>query len=188
MAGGAAGARVQPNMYPAKYSFSATSTSCTDFVVYPTGTQGAAGAASIVAFTKLYAGTGTGSCIATGANAPVDWAYNTGGMATTSPVLSGDGTQVAFIQVSSGGVASLVVLKPLAGDTGTPTLPVTLASQASGAAYQTCVAPCMYTMLAMARTTRFRPRSIRTTTTASSWATIAATCTSLRVCSPELRQ
>ena len=137
MAGGAAGARVQPNMYPAKYSFSSTSSSCTDFVVYPTGTQGAAGAASIVAFNNLYAG--TGACITAGANAPVVWAYNTGGMATTSPVLSGDGTQVTFIQVT-GTTASLVVLKPAAG--GTPTQPVTPTAETTST-YNGCTAPCM---------------------------------------------
>ena len=56
LAGGTAGAVVQPNMYPAKYSFSATTASCSDFVVYPTGTAGATGAASIVAFSNLYSG------------------------------------------------------------------------------------------------------------------------------------
>jgi len=52
--------------------------SCSDFVVYPTGTAGATGAASIVAFSNLYSG-------CSGTVPSVDWAYNTGGMVTTSP-------------------------------------------------------------------------------------------------------
>ena len=141
LTGGALGARVQPNMFPAKYSFSTTTETCSDYVVFPTGTAGGTGAASIVAYNNLYAG--TGACIAAGASPPPYWAYNTGGTATTSPVLSLDGTQLAFIQVS-GTTAALVVLKPAAG--GTPTLPLTLTSEPSAAAYRACTAPCMYTM------------------------------------------
>ena len=105
-------------MYPAKYSFSATSTSCSDFVVYPTGRRVRPAQRALWPSPNFMLARALAPASASGANAPVDWAYNTGGMATTSPVLSGDGTQVAYIQVSSGGVASLVVLKPLAGDTG----------------------------------------------------------------------
>jgi len=141
LTGGAAGASVQPNMYPAKFSFSTTTASCSDYVVYPTGTQGSTGAASIVAFYDLYPGS---SCLASGGTAPISWAYNTGGMVTTSPVLSQQGDQVAFVQVSSTGVASLVLLTPLAGGGRTATLPVTLTSQTSGANYANCTAPCMY--------------------------------------------
>ena len=137
LGGGKAGAIVQPNMYPAKYSFSATSASCTDFVVYPMGTAGAATAASIVAFTNLY----TGGC--TGTVPSAYWGYNTGGMVTTSPVLSEDGTQVAFVQVS-GTTASLVLLK-WAANSGTPTLPVTLTT-VTAANYRSCAAPCMLTL------------------------------------------
>jgi hypothetical protein len=140
MSGGATGARVQPNMYPATYSSSYPSASCSDFVVYPTGTAGGTGAASIVAFNNLYAG--SGSCIAAGASPPTYWAYNTGGMVTTSPVLSIDGTQVAFVQVSSSNTASLVVLTWQAGN-GTPTLPV---SPATPSTYLGCTAPCMVTL------------------------------------------
>jgi len=141
MGGGVSGARVQPNMYPAKFSFSTTSASCSDYVVYPTGTQGGTLAPSIVAFDNLYPGS---TCLTSGGTAPVSWSYNTGGMATTSPVLSLDGTQVAFVQVNSSNVASLVILKPLPNDVGTTTVPVTLTSAGSGAAYQSCTAPCMY--------------------------------------------
>jgi len=137
LTGGVAGAIVQPNMYPAKYSFSATTATCTDFVVYPTGTAGATGAASIVAFSNLYAS----GC--SGAVPSVDWAYNTGGMVTTSPVPSLDGTQVAFVQVN-GTTASLVLLK-WSANSGTPTLPVT-PTAATLATYRGCTAPCMVTL------------------------------------------
>jgi hypothetical protein len=137
LTGGTAGAIVQPNMYPAKYSFSVTTASCSDFVVYPMGTAGATGAASIVAFSNLY----TGGC--TGTVPSVYWAYNTGGMVTTSPVPSLDGTQVVFVQVN-GATASLVLIKWAAGN-GTPTLPVTLTTVGSSA-YRSCTAPCMVTL------------------------------------------
>ncbi len=138
LTGGVAGATVEPNMSPAKYSFSTTMASCSDFVVYPTGTAGATGGASIAAFSNLY----TGGC--TGTVPSAYWAYNTGGMATTSPVLSLDGTQVVFVQVSGGNTASLVLLK-WAANTGTLTMPVTLTSQ-TASAYQSCTAPCMLTL------------------------------------------
>lgn len=104
---------VQPNAFPAKWSFSTTSASCAnDYVIYPTGTKGLPTAASIIAFHNLYA---TGCT--TGAVPSVYWAYDTGGTVSTSPVLSIDGSQVAFIQVS-GTAATLVLLKWNAGPTG----------------------------------------------------------------------
>ncbi len=137
LTGGVAGATVQPNMAPAKYSFGSTTASCSDFVVYPTGTAGATGGASIAAFSNLY----TGGC--TGTVPSAYWAYNTGGMVTTSPVLSLDGTQVVFVQVS-GTTASLVLLK-WAADTGTPIMPVTPSAQ-TASSYRSCTAPCMLTL------------------------------------------
>src|ERR1019366_7198884 len=99
------GGQVQPNMYPAKFSFSTTVASCSaDFVVYPTGVAGAAGAANIIAYSNLY----TTGC--PGTVPSVLWAYNTGGMVTTSPTIAEGGGQVAFIQ-SSGTAATLVLLK-----------------------------------------------------------------------------
>jgi|GEM_PF-845167 len=67
---------------------------------------GANGQATILAFNELYKTTCT--------NVPsVYWAYNTGSGSTvaTAAALSLDGSQIAFIQSSSGGVASLVLLK-----------------------------------------------------------------------------
>jgi hypothetical protein len=138
---GGAVAAVQPNTSPAKYSFSTTSASCSDFVVYPTGAAGASSAANIIAYDNLYSGT------CTSGNVPsVDWAYNTGGTVTTSPILSywDNGAQVAFIQVS-GTTASLVLLK-WAASGGSVTSPTTLTSQSSGSNYRSCTAPCMYSV------------------------------------------
>lgn len=103
---------VQPNAFPAKWSFSTTTASCAnDYVIYPTGAAGSATAASIIAFFNLY----TTGC--SGTVPSVYWAYDTGGTVSTSPVLSFDGTQVAFIQVT-GTAASLVILKGHVNTTG----------------------------------------------------------------------
>jgi hypothetical protein len=136
------GGQVQPNMYPAKFSFSTTTASCaSDFVVYPTGVAGASGAANIIAYNNLYVG--TGGCEAT--LPTVDWAYNTGGTVTTSPVIDATGSQVAYVQVS-GTTASLVVLKWAASTTQTLTAPGTLTVQGSASAYRNCTAPCFYSV------------------------------------------
>ncbi len=117
-------------VYPAKFNFNtATAPDCTnDFVVFPTNLTGAsAGQASIVAYNKLYSNTaGTGFC--SGATGPaVYWSYNTnlnatGGKTTgtiaTSPILSADGTKVAFIENNGGAGAVLHLLKWKAGDGG----------------------------------------------------------------------
>ena len=104
---GGAGASVQPNADPAKWGASTTAAWCGDYVVYPTGTAGASNAASIVAYYALYSG-----CSSEGTVPMVYWAYDTGGTITTSPIISVDGSQVAFIQ-SNGTTASLVLLKPV---------------------------------------------------------------------------
>jgi hypothetical protein len=92
-------------MYPAKFSFDAggTKNCATDFVVFNTSLGGSVSQASIVGIGNLYSGCG-------GTVPTVSWAYNTGGTARTSPVLSLDGTQVAFVQ-SEGSVAHLILLK-----------------------------------------------------------------------------
>ena len=99
-------------MSPAKYGFDATQPpSCTnDYVLFGlnvTGTTG--GQASLVAYNNLYSGTG-GFCGSSGPT--VLFAYNTttaGGRIQTSPVLSLDGTQVAFVESASGAAVFHVV-------------------------------------------------------------------------------
>jgi len=126
--------------YPAKYSFNLTTANCAsaakpDYVVYSTGLQGSGTQASVVAFDNLYSG-------CTGTVPGTYWAYNTGGLILTSPVISIDGTQVAFVQTSSSLTAALVVLKWKASTTekvGSPGVPTSV----TPATYPTCVAPCM---------------------------------------------
>lgn len=104
-------ASVGPDNYPALFtsgSQSITSANCSsDFVVFNTGLAGGSGQASLIAFNQLYAGTCTRPAI--------NWAYNTGGTVVTSPVLSADGSQVAFVQ-SAGTTASLIILKWNSGE------------------------------------------------------------------------
>jgi hypothetical protein len=90
------------------------------------------GTPSIAALNNLYAGS-NGAC--TGPT--VYWDYNTGGTVSTSPVFSINGSQVAFIQSSSGGVASLVVLKWSNS--------ATFQTLTSSTTYP-CTAPCMFTV------------------------------------------
>ncbi|MFZ0786162.1 MAG: hypothetical protein WA369_10205 [Candidatus Acidiferrales bacterium] len=134
--------------YPAKYPFSSTTASCSDYVVYPTGAAGSGTQATIMAFNNIYVGTGADSCGT--ANPTVYWAYNTGtgAVANLSPVLSINGTQVAFIQVSSS-VASLVVLK-MANSGGSHTAPTFGSGSGSvtAANYRACTAPC-FTAIAL---------------------------------------
>jgi hypothetical protein len=148
---------VNPNTYPAKYSFNTTAYSCTaDYVVYPTGIAGSGTTqATIVAYRELYgtsgpSGTGCGAGSG-GATVPSTyWAYNTAfvystnaadtSKVTTSPILSLDGSQIAFVQVASS-VASLVILKHTSG-TSVVALN-TAATNVSPANYRACTAPCM---------------------------------------------
>jgi hypothetical protein len=130
------------NTYPAKYSFSLNTANCgnatsPDFVAIHTGVQGSTTQASVIAFDNLYTG-------CTGIVPSTYWAYNTGGQAQTSVVLSADGSQVAFTQdAATTADATLVILKWAAG-TGTAGAPVTLTSTPA-ASYRACVAPCMTT-------------------------------------------
>lgn len=114
-------------VYPAKFSFNLQSNpNCTsDYVTFPTNLAGVTGGqASIIAYNKLYAGTGSSYC---GVTSPsVYWSYDTNFTATgtsttgtvqTSPVLSGEGSAVAFVETSSVG-AILHLLKWHAGDGG----------------------------------------------------------------------
>ena len=124
------GATVGAGNYPAKFSFDPTSANCEtpappvgqqpDFVVYNTSLAGSSSQATIAAFTNLYS-----SC--TG-SPTVYWAYNTGttGAVVTSPILSRDGSQVAFIQ-STPVAATLVILR-WAAFSGTLSIPVVPAS------------------------------------------------------------
>jgi hypothetical protein len=76
----------------------------------------------------------------------VYWAYNTGGgTVVTSPVLSRDGTQIAFMQRNALSHGILVLLKWAPSTTNTVASPTTL-TRVLLAAYPTCTAPCMTTI------------------------------------------
>lgn len=82
--------------YPAKYQFASTSAeSCADYVVFPTGITGTVTQATLIAYNNIYK-----SPTCTGTVPSILLSINTGGLANTSPVLSLDGTQVAFIQAT----------------------------------------------------------------------------------------
>jgi len=118
---GAAGAAA--HMYPAKFSFDVNATpDCTkDFVVFPINVAPSATQANIAAFNNLYTGAATTSCGAL-TSATVTWAYRAGARLRSSPILSLDGTKVAFVDGANPAVFH--VLKPTAGQ-GTVTAPVT---------------------------------------------------------------
>jgi hypothetical protein len=117
-------------VFPAKFSFNIhANPNCTkDYVVFPTNVAGVTGGqASVIAYNKLYAGAGSPFCGV--ANPSVYWSYNTNfnktGVATTgtvqtSPVLSLDGSKVAFVETrtAANGGAILHLLKWHAGDGG----------------------------------------------------------------------
>lgn len=92
---------VAPNMVPAKYSFDVTATpSCTgDYVVFGLNVAGVkSGQANLVGVTNLYSGSTPRLC---GATPTVNWAYNgstAGGSVLTSPVISLDGTKIAYVE------------------------------------------------------------------------------------------
>lgn len=130
--------------FPAKYVFDVNQMpSCTgDYVVFTTNqTTGT----DMYAVNSLYVNsTGTGLCSGTAPN--VMWAYHIesqGGAANGSPVISLDGTQIAWIE-GGGGTAVLHLLKPWAGGTpggtndGTIAAPNTPAASANAAAYASC--------------------------------------------------
>lgn len=144
MATGASGALLI-NQYPAKFTFDTTSAgSCNDFVVYPTGLLGSGTQATIIAYTSIYGHTTCPSGPSNG-GPNVYWAYNTGGTAALSPVISGDatGSQVAYVQVTAG-AASVVLLK-WSTSGGTAILPAAITSQTT-ATYRACGAPCYVTL------------------------------------------
>lgn len=140
------GANAGAGVYPAKYSFDITSATCAsgtapDYVVFSTGLPGASSQASMVAYDNLYSG-------CSGTVPQVYWAYNTGGIVLTSPAISEDGTQVAFVQTSNfgGGQGRLILLKWAASTTETVSSPMTLVA-VPPAQYRACTAPCMTDLL-----------------------------------------
>ena len=144
---------VGAGQYPAKYGFSTTaeglcsSSSTPDYVVYNSGKAGISGSqANIIAYDNIYSGC-SGVSGASTAVPLVYWSYYTGtGTAATSPVLSGDGSKVAFIETPTSGAATLRILKWVSGqgtDYNHPTAPTnsytnTYAGAGANKAWSTC--------------------------------------------------
>jgi hypothetical protein len=102
--------RIQFGQYPAKWNsdptLPITAANCnTDYVIYALNVAGATGGqASIVALNNLYSGS-RGPALCPGAQPKFLFAYNAttvaGGRILTSPVLSLDGTKVAFVETTT---------------------------------------------------------------------------------------
>ena len=135
-----------PATYPAKYSFNVFHADCSnDFVVFDLPT-GASAAANVFAFSNLYVNnSGTGTCA--GTTPAVLFTYNgsRSGGGLSSPVLSLDGTEIAFIENATS--AQFHVLKWKAGNVspvfGQPWNSSVLPDCAANGA----VAPCEYSIV-----------------------------------------
>jgi len=139
------GANTGAGIFPAKYAFQTTNATCSnatapDYVVFTTGLNGSSSQPSVVGFDNLYSG-----CIAFGGVPTVYWAYNTGGQILTSPVISTDSQQVAFVQTNVAQEGTLVLLK-WAASSGTLSSPITL-TPVTNDLYRSCTAPCMTTIM-----------------------------------------
>lgn len=122
--------RVAAGMFPAKYGFDTTATpSCTnDFVVFGLNLAGSATQANLVALNQLYSGTG-GQC---GTGGPsVLFAYNAstaGGRIATSPIISLDGTKIAFVESSGTSSIFHVLTWAPGGTVANPAVPASMVS------------------------------------------------------------
>lgn len=102
---------------PAKYTFNPSAPpSCSDFVVFTIGADGAVGSqANLIGLTNLYTNAaGTGYCPGTGPKWLFSYAIGTG-LSDLSPVLSLDGTKVAWLENRGGNTAYLHVTTFVAG-------------------------------------------------------------------------
>ncbi len=120
---GAAG--LAPNMFPAKFSFdiNAAPDCMKDFVVFTINAVPSATQANIAAFNNLYSGSVGGTGICGGGTATPLWAYQVSTFANrTSPLISLDGTKIAFVDGANPAVFH--VLTPAAGE-GTVAAPNT---------------------------------------------------------------
>ena len=143
-----AAGRISPDMFPAKFSFdpAATPDCVNDFVVFGLSAAGTTGGhPNLVAFNNLYVNnTGTGFCSGTAPN--VLFAYNittgVGGKIVTSPILSLDGTKVAFVEsLGTSAVFHVLTWAPGAGTLTVAAAPTMTSVTFSGAANSTTSSP-----------------------------------------------
>ncbi len=113
---------------PAVYTYNYSSPSCSDFVVYTINaapSTGTPGQANLVALENLYTdGAGNGYCSGTGPTFLFAYAIGSGG-SPLSPVLSLDGTKVAWIENRTATSSYLHITKWLASQGISATDPVT---------------------------------------------------------------
>ena len=107
-------------MFPAEYANSFATASCADFVVFPVNAAGTATQPNIVGFDNLYDTT----CNSGGPS--VQFAYylktgSTSGTVQTSPVVSENGQQVAFVDSINGGSYFYVLTLAKTGTVAAPT-------------------------------------------------------------------
>lgn len=126
--------------FPAKFSFdiNAPADCANDFVVYNTNHNGSVGTvANVIAFNQLYSTQGSAGGLCNQDGPSVYWSYYTGtGVAQTSVALSLDGSKIAFME--SNGIATLRILKWVAGEgTGTAT-PANVDEDISGLPWSAC--------------------------------------------------
>lgn len=97
--------------YPAKYNFdvNAPPDCVNDYAVFPTNRAGAANQATIVGFNQLYSTQGAAGGLCNHDGPAVKWAYQTGSAVGSSPMLSLDGTKVAFVSRNPGIVHVLTI-------------------------------------------------------------------------------
>jgi hypothetical protein len=147
-----AGATVGEGMSPAKFTFdvNATPSCANDYVVFNTSLTGNT-SLNIVAFNNLYAGAG-GIC-STGPSVLFAYHTKTDAVASgtiTSPTLSFDGTQVAYMEGGGGGTGVLHILRWKSGDGGTVGAPVLVTtSVTTGANYVACKATATSCLLSL---------------------------------------
>jgi hypothetical protein len=121
---GAAG--TAPSMFPAKFSFDVNAApDCTnDYVVYAINTTPSATQANIAAFNNLYSGSAGGTGICGAGSATPYWAYQVSNVALpTSPILSLDGTKVAFVDGANPAVFHVLTWTASQGTVSAPATP-----------------------------------------------------------------
>jgi hypothetical protein len=140
--------------FPAHFTKDPSNPSCTnDFVAFtlPTGGNFPNGNFNIIGFNNLY-GAGSSPLCTTGPVPTALFAYNAsteGGTLNGSPVVSLDGTQLAFIETANDhtGEAIFHVLKWNAGDVNTSTFPQAFnSSKLPNCALNGATAPCEYSV------------------------------------------
>ena len=151
-----AGATVGTGQFPAKFSFDVNAApSCTaDYVAFTTSLAGSATVPSIIAFDNLYSSQPAAGGFCSNLGPSVKWSYNTNpvgdttGKVLTSPVLSIDGTKIAFVEsrtnTNGGSILHILKWKPGAavtvqGTIAAPAVPDTL--MALGLAWNTTNCP-----------------------------------------------